>query len=238
MVAPAERRELASWWTRAALAAHASTASFTRFTLQLLSQGAPPGLISSAQQAIADELRHARIGFGMAGAYAATPVGPGTVDVAGALDDVRPAGVARLVIHEGCIAGTVAALEATASHEHATEPTAREVFRQIANDNVRNVELSWRFLRWIRERGAVDEDLLIAEFINSCNQTRAAERTATTTKTTAREARLLTHGKLPNELRAELLARAWDEAIMPTLRAFLRNSVPTAPTAGELASTE
>ncbi len=237
MVAPAGRRELANWWTHGALAAHASTLSFTRFTLQLLSQGAPPDLISAAQQAIADGLRHARLGFGMAGAYAATPVGPGALDVAGALDDLSPSGIARIVIHEGCIGGTIAALEATSSHEHATEPAAREVFRQITNDNVRNAELSWRFLRWIRERGAVDEDMLIGEFIDSCNRSRAAERTASRTQTTPLEKRLLAHGKLPAGLRSELFARAWDEAIMPTLRTFLRNSTPTESAAGELAST-
>ena len=85
MIGSSERRQLSSWWTHSALAAHASTASFTRFTLHLLSQGAPPELISGAHQAVADELRHARIAFGMAGAYAGADIGPGILDITDAL---------------------------------------------------------------------------------------------------------------------------------------------------------
>jgi hypothetical protein len=238
MIGRAERRELASWWTHSALAAHASTAAFTRFTLHLLSQGAPPDLISGAQQAIADELRHSRIAFGMAGAYAAMDVGPGTLDLNGALDELEQTEVVRLVIHEGCIGGTIAALEAASSYEHATEPTAREVFHQIATDHARSAELSWRFLRWARQAMRVEEDTIIGEFINSCNRTRADERTAPRAKMTELEKRLLAHGKLPTELRVELLSRAWDESVMPSLRAFLRcPTVDHGPEAGKLAST-
>ena len=88
-------------------------------------------------------------------------------------------------------------------------------------DHARNVELSWRYLHWARRARDVDEDMIIGEFINSCNRTRAAERTTPRKKMTTREERLLAHGKLPVALRTELVARSWDETIMPRLRAFL-----------------
>ena len=55
-------------WTTAARAEHASVASFARFTLQLLHLGAPADLVADAQQAALDEVRHARLCFGVASA--------------------------------------------------------------------------------------------------------------------------------------------------------------------------
>lgn len=56
-------------WTTAARAEHASVASFARFTLQLLHLGAPADLVADAQQAALDEVRHARLCFGVAVAW-------------------------------------------------------------------------------------------------------------------------------------------------------------------------
>lgn len=56
-------------WTTAARAEHASVASFARFTLQLLHLGAPADLVADAQQAGLDEVRHARLCFGVAVAW-------------------------------------------------------------------------------------------------------------------------------------------------------------------------
>jgi hypothetical protein len=47
---------------------HASVAAFARFTLDLLALGAPADLVQSAQQALGDEIAHAELCFGLAGA--------------------------------------------------------------------------------------------------------------------------------------------------------------------------
>ena len=62
---PAQRKALIEHFTMWGLAEHASIASFARFTLQLLALGAPSGLVSRSIAAMADEVRHARFGFGL-----------------------------------------------------------------------------------------------------------------------------------------------------------------------------
>src|SRR5690606_21383764 len=76
-VEPALRPRLAAYWARIAGDEHASVASFARFILDLLAVGAPPELVLGAQQALADEVEHARIGYALASLYEGTGVGPG-----------------------------------------------------------------------------------------------------------------------------------------------------------------
>ena len=71
-----ERAMLAAHWTEVAQLEHGSIAAFARFVLELLSLGAPPELVGTAQLAMRDEIAHARIAFGFASAYAGAPVGP------------------------------------------------------------------------------------------------------------------------------------------------------------------
>src|SRR5690606_26260413 len=54
------RTKLAAHFTHMGLMEHASVAAFARFTLQLLSLGAPAALIEASNQALIDETRHAR----------------------------------------------------------------------------------------------------------------------------------------------------------------------------------
>jgi hypothetical protein len=56
-------------WTVAGLAEHASVAAFARFSLELMSVGAPSTLIWAAHAAAQDEIRHAQLCFGLANAY-------------------------------------------------------------------------------------------------------------------------------------------------------------------------
>ncbi|MFN7146774.1 MAG: hypothetical protein ACK4YP_23575, partial [Myxococcota bacterium] len=74
---PEERRVLAEAWTRDALIEHASVAAFARFALELLAVGAPADLVDAAHAAARDEVRHARLAFALAEAYAGAPVAPG-----------------------------------------------------------------------------------------------------------------------------------------------------------------
>jgi len=56
---------------------HASIAAFARFSLQLLSLGAPAGLIDDCTRALGDETAHARLCFQLASAYAGRAIGSG-----------------------------------------------------------------------------------------------------------------------------------------------------------------
>ena len=64
---PVISAQLAESWTRIALMEHASIAAFARFTLQLMSLGAPAALVERATAAMADEIKHAKACFAVAG---------------------------------------------------------------------------------------------------------------------------------------------------------------------------
>lgn len=145
------RQALAEHWQRIGLMEHASIAAFARFSLQLLGLGAPAELIEATNRALVDETRHARVCFALAGHYAGRPIGPGPLDLAGALDGVDAAEILRTVIWEGCVGETLAALEAREAAELAAEPSLREILASIAEDEGQHAELAWRFVQWLLE---------------------------------------------------------------------------------------
>jgi len=109
-----KRQQLSEQWLQSALSEHASVASFSRFTLQLLSVGAPPELIHKAQQAAVDEIRHAQLAFGLASAYAGHSISPGNYD--SHIVSVNPDmfEMCTLTAMEGCVSETFATLSAAA----------------------------------------------------------------------------------------------------------------------------
>jgi hypothetical protein len=140
-------------WTHVALMEHASIAAFARFTLDLMSLGAPPSLVLASQQAIADETAHAQDAFALASAYAGRAVGPGALDLAGALERRSPLEIVHTTILEGCIGETVAAVEAAEGLAHATDGAVRKALARVQEDETRHAELAWRFLQWVLEEG-------------------------------------------------------------------------------------
>jgi hypothetical protein len=80
------RETLAQHWTQVGRFEHASVASFARFAVHLLRLGAPPQLLRQTHAAMADEIEHARMAFGLASAYAQRELGPGALDVRGSID--------------------------------------------------------------------------------------------------------------------------------------------------------
>jgi hypothetical protein len=159
------RRAVANKWVEYGLAEHASVASFSRHSLQLLALGAPSTLVEQAHLAALDEVRHARICFGMAEFYSASNAdamrGPGPLDVAGALPTAGTAidagDVLLSVIEEGVVGETVAAVEAAIASRLAEDPPVAAAFREIANDEARHAKLGWAFVQWRLSAGAASE---------------------------------------------------------------------------------
>jgi hypothetical protein len=148
-----ERSELAAHWTRLGQMEHASIAAFARFSLQLLSLGAPAELVEQCTRALADETDHTKLCFGIASAYAGRAVGPGPLDLSGALETTSLVDVVDLVIAEGCFGETSAALEALDAAETASDPVIVSAYLRIASDEQRHAELAFRFVRWALEHG-------------------------------------------------------------------------------------
>ena len=143
-----ERAQLAAHWTKLGQMEHASIAAFARFSLQLLSLGAPPELIEASTRALADETAHARLCFEIASAYAGHAVGPGPLDIVGSLEVTSLADIVDLVIAEGCFGETRAALDALEAADAAADPVIRDTYMRIAQDEQRHAELAFRFVRW------------------------------------------------------------------------------------------
>jgi hypothetical protein len=153
-LSPAMRQRLTDEWARDALFEHASVASFSRFSLHLMAVAAPPDLLLDAHRAAIDEVKHARMCFALASAYAGEPLGPGALplegDILGSLDLTS---IVLATVHEGCIGETLASLEASTVLEIAEEPAVKDVLTHIAEDEGRHAELAWRFVKWALPRG-------------------------------------------------------------------------------------
>jgi len=148
-----ERAELERHWTMLGQMEHASIAAFARFSLQLLSLGAPPELVEACTQALADETAHTKLCFGIASAYAGRAIGPGPLDVSDSLNVTSLRDIVDLVIAEGCFGETGAALEALDAAATATDPVIVAAYTRIASDEQRHAELAFRFVRWALASG-------------------------------------------------------------------------------------
>lgn len=210
------RRRLAAYWTEIGRFEHASVASFARFCLQLLQLGAPPELLAENQRAMADEIEHARLAFGLASHYRGTAVGPGELDVdtslTGALD--RHAIVEGLIV-EACVGETLAAIEAQEAAANAVDPAVRRVLVEIAADELRHAQLGWKSLRWILERSDQPLRLFALEMMEA-----AVRSVGTDSSEYGHGPQLRPHGVLDDALRREVRAKALETLVVPCLEAL------------------
>lgn len=144
----AERRALTRWWSQLGGLEHASVASFARTTMQLLALGAPADLLADTQAAAADEVRHARLAYGLASAYAGRPLGPAPLDLHDVGLELEKAAIVTALVDEGCVGETLGAAEAGFIAE-AADPTVAEVGRGLVVDESRHAGLAWRTLKWL-----------------------------------------------------------------------------------------
>jgi hypothetical protein len=208
---PGTRTMLASAWLLDAAAEHASVAAFARFALHLLAIGAPAEFLAETQQAIADELEHARLCYGLAGAYGGHAVGPGPMPVDGALPtDVDLAGIVASAVVEGCVGETLAALQARVASTCACDPVVRAVLARIADDETRHAALAWRFVAWALGRGDARVRDAVREALDS-----------TATRCSAPPRLPNAHGRLSDAASAELRHRGYVEIVLPLSRDLL-----------------
>ena len=209
------RAHLSQQWTRAALLEHASIAAFARFSLQLLSLGAPPDLIERATAAMADETRHAKACFAVASAYAGAPVGPGRLAVEDSLEHTTLEQIVLNTIREGCVGETVAAIEAREASEHAADPALRALLLTISEDETRHAELAFRFVKWALTQGdGALEQAVQREFSQLAGEATEPENLEVWA------AASLAHGIAPESLRRVIRARAVTQVILPCARAL------------------
>lgn len=206
-LAPELRARLAATWAEAASFEHASVASFARFALDLLAHGAPADLVEAAHAAALDEVRHARVAFAFATAYAGEPIRPGAIPIGASLP-IAPDLVTLAVsaAREGCINETGAALVALEEAALATDPAVRRALATIAEDESRHAALAWRAVAWAIEAGGEDVRRAVAAvFAEPAPITRFATDLGP----------LAPHGRLDADAVRSLMARARREVIAP-----------------------
>ena len=144
-----QRRTLADLWRDSALAEHASVAAFARFTLELLTLGAPAELIEETQRAMGDEIRHARLCFSLSSIFEGHAVGPGEFEGAGIGSAVHLTDTMMGLVLDGCINETIAAAVVQAESQCASDKALGGLLAELAEDERRHSTLSWKALRWI-----------------------------------------------------------------------------------------
>ena len=144
-----QRLHLAQLWARSGQSEHASVAAFAKLILDLMAFGAPSHLIESAQQAMSDEIRHAKQCFSLMRPLRTNKCKPGPLEH---LQQIAPPNLDRLLrglILDGCVNETVAASLASHEGEAARFPEVRQILVGIARDEQRHAALSWQIVRWL-----------------------------------------------------------------------------------------
>ena len=216
---------MAEKWTRIALMEHASIAAFARFTLQLMSLGAPASLVERATAAMADETKHAKACFAVAGAYAGTSLGPGRLAIEHSLDDSSLEEIVLNTIGEGCVGEVVAAIEAREAAEHVTEPALRALLLVISEDETRHAELAYCFVQWALSQAGLElEGAVKREFARLAAAPASASR-----ELSNHDRALLDCGIVPDAMRVAIRQKAVAEVTLPCLRALLASHASPAP---------
>lgn len=215
------RERLGAAWTDVARMEHASIAAFARFQGELLAFGAPIELVEACCRALADEIGHAKLAFGLASGYAGESLAPGPLDLS---DAGAPQGFAASVegaLLEGCIGETVAALEALDALALATDPAVRAALSRITEDEARHAELSWRFVQWAITRS----DTSLAERLRALVQRELSRCLAAWSDVDPADpdAHVLTaHGVASEAQKRRLRVLALRDVVEPCLNALLQ----------------
>jgi hypothetical protein len=218
-LSPSLRAALAEAYRQDGATEHASVASFSRFALQLIAQGAPPELIDGALRAASDELRHARACLGLAAAYAGGARSPGALRTDDALRDGTGAlHVALSLASEGCIAETVSAQLVAVAAQRATDPFVRDTLHAIARDEAEHVELAWKGLAWMLRRGEPGlRDAVSTVFARAHEHVGFGARVEHHEPDDA----MADHGYLSIAARARIAAETLEHVMKPAARALL-----------------
>jgi hypothetical protein len=215
----ATRAALADAWGQEALFEHASIASFARFVMQLLALGAPADLVLAAQRALVEEHAHARTCFGLASAYAGVALAPGALPIEGGLDESGGAtAIVESLAREGCVAETVAALQARRACDEARDPVVKAALEAIAAEETEHAALAWRALAWALERGS---DAMRAAVARVFADAEAHVALGAVTHLVGDEAAMRAHGYLPVEERRALAREALGRVVGPAASALL-----------------
>ena len=114
--------------------------------------GAPPTLLTGSQQAGLDEIKHAKMCYGIAEAFLGTNILPSSLDIDGSVKAQSGEEIIQSVVNEGCIGETIAAVKAQLGAQNAKEPMVKKVLETIAYDESNHAQLAWNTIQWAIDR--------------------------------------------------------------------------------------
>lgn len=211
---------LALAWADTALEAHAAIGAYARFTLQLMSLGAPPRLINGAAQAMQAEVAHAQACFSLARRYAGRDVGPGPLPVAPHQRESDLTSSVLSAVQRGCIQEAVSALSAREALEHCQDGDAREVLVSRQELKAQQAQLAWRFVAWALRSTRRSGGRELADHVRVTFVT-ALEPRAKAYSLSERDRLLLRHGVLSRAQSVVLRQRALRDVVLPCMEALL-----------------
>jgi len=155
-------------WIQRALGEHASVASFSAFSIALMSNQAPSDLVEDALKAGLDEVRHSRISFDIASKLTGKEVGPGPLPESKLEFGQDLKALALAVAREGCVDETLSTFAAAVEVKYITDVLdegvqdtlyssidrdllafIRNALVTIAMDESNHSALAWRTLNWV-----------------------------------------------------------------------------------------
>jgi hypothetical protein len=224
LIDPTTSRALAAAWLKDALEEHASVAAFARFSIMGLAVGAPSDIVADAQRASLDEIRHARICFGLARRYGSAEAGPGPLRVDDALGALDLVALARLTAEEGCVGETLGALLAERQAAMASDLVVKAALTKIARDEQRHAELAWRFVAWASQVGGA---LVVEEVARAVSSAIVATRATALRALTVDVTTWHAHGRLTCAESKAIAEEGIEKIVLPAL-AHLQGRVPQA----------
>ena len=189
-------------WTKRALGEHASIASFSAFTIALMSNQAPPDLIHDSLVAAQDELRHAKVSFELASLLLSlsgssssssssnTVVEPTALPPSKLQFDNKVTELALSTAQEGCIEETLSAIEMAVEYDAYSVTSdgndeavlARmigmlmETTRTIALEEGNHSALAWRTIAWVCDSDEIACNTVQEQVLNPSNLVDAGKK--------------------------------------------------------------
>jgi hypothetical protein len=213
------KKALVEAWRADAQMEHASVASFARFTMELLALGAPADIVVASQSASLDEVEHARLCFGLASRFSGQALGPGPLEMTGALRGTTLAECAGWTVIEGCIGETIAALTARAQIDVVQDEDIRRALLRIAEDEEAHAALAWRFVAWALSVGGANVRTAVKQAFDEGMRQVRAYRSA---EVPGVDEKAWHHfGRLTGSEMDRVAGQGLDEAILPNVAMLL-----------------
>lgn len=152
---------LGNEWVQRALGEHSSIASFSAFSIALMTNAAPSSLVEDSLVAAMDEVRHARTSFDIASKLLGKNVEPSSLPHSKHEFDQDLVKLGLAVAREGCVDETLSAISAAVESSEVTNKQGkyatlnvstaswiRDELTIIAVEEASHSALAWRTLKW------------------------------------------------------------------------------------------